>query len=95
MELVLGQYNRQGPITVWKVCPLFRGRYFLLFYFYYYFSFIIYLLTYFIYLFINYYYYIYFFLGGCPGEDLNVQCFLKFLFKLVIGTGFQNHREEQ
>ncbi|XP_042874981.1 sodium-dependent dopamine transporter-like [Penaeus japonicus] len=25
MELVLGQYNRQGPITVWKVCPLFRG----------------------------------------------------------------------
>ncbi|XP_018024798.1 sodium-dependent dopamine transporter [Hyalella azteca] len=25
MELVLGQYNRQGPITVWRVCPLFRG----------------------------------------------------------------------
>ncbi|KAL7648320.1 UNVERIFIED_CONTAM: hypothetical protein RMT77_000226 [Armadillidium vulgare] len=25
MELVLGQYNRQGPITVWKICPLFRG----------------------------------------------------------------------
>lgn len=25
MELVLGQYNRQGPITVWKICPFFRG----------------------------------------------------------------------
>ncbi|CAL4127299.1 unnamed protein product, partial [Meganyctiphanes norvegica] len=25
MELVLGQYHRQGPITVWKICPLFRG----------------------------------------------------------------------
>ncbi|KAL3185179.1 hypothetical protein MRX96_031055 [Rhipicephalus microplus] len=25
MELVLGQYNRQGPISVWKVCPLFKG----------------------------------------------------------------------
>lgn len=25
MELVLGQYNRQGPISVWKLCPLFKG----------------------------------------------------------------------
>ncbi|KAG8180089.1 hypothetical protein JTE90_027869 [Oedothorax gibbosus] len=25
MELVLGQYNRQGPISVWKMCPLFKG----------------------------------------------------------------------
>lgn len=25
MELALGQYNRCGPITVWRVCPLFRG----------------------------------------------------------------------
>ncbi|XP_035213043.1 sodium-dependent dopamine transporter-like isoform X1 [Stegodyphus dumicola] len=25
MELVLGQYNRQGPISVWKICPLFKG----------------------------------------------------------------------
>lgn len=26
MELILGQYNRQGPISVWKnVCPLFKG----------------------------------------------------------------------
>lgn len=28
MELILGQYNRQGPISVWKnVCPLFKGRF--------------------------------------------------------------------
>lgn len=28
MELILGQYNRQGPISVWKnVCPLFKGKY--------------------------------------------------------------------
>jgi len=27
MELILGQYNRQGPISVWKnVCPLFKGK---------------------------------------------------------------------
>ncbi|XP_069676145.1 sodium-dependent noradrenaline transporter-like isoform X2 [Periplaneta americana] len=25
MELILGQYNRQGPISVWRVCPLFKG----------------------------------------------------------------------
>ncbi|XP_014241849.1 sodium-dependent noradrenaline transporter [Cimex lectularius] len=25
MELVLGQYNRQGPITVWQICPIFKG----------------------------------------------------------------------
>ncbi|KAL1115231.1 hypothetical protein AAG570_007262, partial [Ranatra chinensis] len=25
MELILGQYNRQGPITVWKICPIFKG----------------------------------------------------------------------
>lgn len=28
MELVLGQYNRQGPISVWKFCPLFKGKIF-------------------------------------------------------------------
>lgn len=26
MELVLGQFNRLGPISVWKVCPLFKGE---------------------------------------------------------------------
>jgi solute carrier family 6 noradrenalin transporter-like protein 2 len=26
MELVLGQYNRQGPVTVWRICPLFKGE---------------------------------------------------------------------
>nr|CAD7463000.1 unnamed protein product [Timema tahoe] len=25
MELILGQYNRQGPISVWRICPLFKG----------------------------------------------------------------------
>lgn len=25
MELVLGQYNRLGPISIWKICPLFKG----------------------------------------------------------------------
>ncbi|XP_052122432.1 sodium-dependent dopamine transporter-like [Frankliniella occidentalis] len=25
MELILGQFNRQGPISVWRVCPLFKG----------------------------------------------------------------------
>lgn len=26
MELILGQFNRQGPISVWRICPLFKGR---------------------------------------------------------------------
>ncbi|KAG5270066.1 hypothetical protein AALO_G00188280 [Alosa alosa] len=25
MELALGQYNRQGAATVWKICPVFKG----------------------------------------------------------------------
>lgn len=25
MELILGQYNRQGPISVWRICPIFKG----------------------------------------------------------------------
>jgi len=25
MELILGQYNRQGPISVWRICPFFKG----------------------------------------------------------------------
>ncbi|XP_024219145.1 sodium-dependent noradrenaline transporter [Halyomorpha halys] len=25
MELILGQFNRQGPITLWRICPLFKG----------------------------------------------------------------------
>ncbi|TRY61820.1 hypothetical protein TCAL_04386 [Tigriopus californicus] len=25
MEVILGQYNRQGPISLWKICPLFKG----------------------------------------------------------------------
>ncbi|XP_042909495.1 sodium-dependent dopamine transporter-like [Parasteatoda tepidariorum] len=25
MELALGQYHRQGPISVWKICPIFKG----------------------------------------------------------------------
>nr|XP_018904109.1 PREDICTED: sodium-dependent noradrenaline transporter-like [Bemisia tabaci]XP_018904110.1 PREDICTED: sodium-dependent noradrenaline transporter-like [Bemisia tabaci] len=25
MELSLGQYSRQGPISVWRICPLFKG----------------------------------------------------------------------
>ncbi|KAL7978968.1 hypothetical protein Chor_001271 [Crotalus horridus] len=25
MELALGQYNREGAATVWKICPLFKG----------------------------------------------------------------------
>jgi solute carrier family 6 noradrenalin transporter-like protein 2 len=28
MELILGQYNRQGPVSVWRICPLFKGEYF-------------------------------------------------------------------
>lgn len=26
MELALGQYNRQGAATVWKICPAFKGE---------------------------------------------------------------------
>lgn len=26
MELALGQYNRQGAATVWKICPVFKGE---------------------------------------------------------------------
>jgi solute carrier family 6 noradrenalin transporter-like protein 2 len=26
MELALGQYNRQGPVSVWKICPIFKGK---------------------------------------------------------------------
>lgn len=26
-ELCLGQFGREGPITVWKICPLFQGKY--------------------------------------------------------------------
>ncbi|XP_070575280.1 sodium-dependent noradrenaline transporter-like isoform X2 [Ptychodera flava] len=25
MELALGQYNREGAISVWKICPMFKG----------------------------------------------------------------------
>lgn len=25
MELALGQYNREGAATVWKICPIFKG----------------------------------------------------------------------
>jgi solute carrier family 6 noradrenalin transporter-like protein 2 len=25
MEVILGQYNRQGPISLWKICPIFKG----------------------------------------------------------------------
>ncbi|XP_044263788.1 sodium-dependent noradrenaline transporter-like isoform X2 [Tribolium madens] len=25
MELILGQFNRQGPISLWRICPLFKG----------------------------------------------------------------------
>lgn len=25
MELILGQFNRQGPISVWRICPFFKG----------------------------------------------------------------------
>lgn len=28
MELVLGQFNRQGPVSVWRICPLFKGKIF-------------------------------------------------------------------
>lgn len=26
MELILGQFNRQGPVSVWSICPLFKGE---------------------------------------------------------------------
>ena len=26
MELVLGQFHRQGAISVWKIAPLFKGK---------------------------------------------------------------------
>lgn len=26
MELALGQYNREGAATVWKICPVFKGE---------------------------------------------------------------------
>lgn len=25
MELILGQFNRQGPISLWRICPIFKG----------------------------------------------------------------------
>ncbi|CAG9764797.1 unnamed protein product [Ceutorhynchus assimilis] len=25
MELILGQFNRQGPVSLWRICPLFKG----------------------------------------------------------------------
>lgn len=27
MELALGQYNREGAATVWKICPVFKGTF--------------------------------------------------------------------
>uniref|UniRef100_A0A4W5JT26 Transporter n=1 Tax=Hucho hucho TaxID=62062 RepID=A0A4W5JT26_9TELE len=27
MELALGQYNREGAATVWKICPVFKGEF--------------------------------------------------------------------
>lgn len=29
MELLLGQSIRQGPISMWKICPIFKGKSFL------------------------------------------------------------------
>ena len=26
MEVILGQFNRQGPISLWKICPIFKGK---------------------------------------------------------------------
>ena len=26
LEVILGQYNRQGPISLWKICPIFKGN---------------------------------------------------------------------
>ena len=28
MELILGQFHRQGPISVWRISPIFKGRFF-------------------------------------------------------------------
>ena len=25
---VLGQFHRQGPISVWRICPIFKGKYY-------------------------------------------------------------------
>ena len=25
MELILGQFHRQGPISVWRISPIFKG----------------------------------------------------------------------
>ena len=25
MEVILGQFNRQGPISLWRICPIFKG----------------------------------------------------------------------
>ena len=27
MELILGQFHRQGPISVWRISPIFKGQY--------------------------------------------------------------------
>ena len=26
MELILGQFHRQGPISVWRISPIFKGN---------------------------------------------------------------------
>lgn len=26
LELVLGQYHRSGCLTIWKICPIFKGK---------------------------------------------------------------------
>jgi hypothetical protein len=26
MEVILGQYSREGPISLWKICPMFKGE---------------------------------------------------------------------
>ena len=26
MEVILGQFNRQGPLSLWKICPIFKGK---------------------------------------------------------------------
>lgn len=26
MELLLGQYHREGPISLWKIVPIFKGE---------------------------------------------------------------------
>ena len=30
MEVILGQYNRQGPISLWRICPIFKGKHYIL-----------------------------------------------------------------